>query len=921
MSPARLWAFRLVSVLVVPLVFLLALEGGLRLLGFGYPPSFILRDTIGGRAVFRDNPDFTQRFFAPHLVRTPHSFATDVDKAAGTYRIVVLGESAAMGDPAPSFGFSRMLEVMLRTRYPERHFEVINAGVTTINSHAVREIAQDCLRLEPDLVFVYMGNNEVVGPYGVGTVFNPFTGSLGVIRAQLFAKSLRLGQVFDRLGRWAGANKGVPERWEGMTMFLGHEVRGSDPGLQKVYGHFRQNLEDIVGIAQQGGATVLLATIGTNLKDSPPFGSQHRAGLGAVDEKRWQAQMDAGIAEEERGHSDEALGAYAQAQAIDDAPAELAFRQARCLYTLARYDQAYDAFVRARDLDTLRFRADSTINRLIREAAARHRAGGVRLVDVDNLFRKASPHAIPGEELFYEHVHMTFEGNYVIANAVADEAGPLLGPPGPRPIPSRSEVAERLGFSEWHRAKVLREILERFLRPPFLGQVGAAARKARLQARLAEMEPAIVPAHTEAMIADLAGLAAHDPDWEMHENLAQIEEASGKTADAIAEWRVVIARVPHYMEAHANLGKLLFRAGQPEDALAEFERARALRPYVADSYNNIGAMYASQKRWPEAVAAYQRSLAIDSSSRDALINLAMTYSAQKKGDEARRLYQRAADRPAYTAEAHYQLALCARALDLLRESKEHCEAALAIDPRHAAAYRLLIDDFKRAGHGNEALAFLEKLLKDDPQRADAHKTTGEILEARGQLDEAAVHYEQALALDPRMDGAYLALGQLRRKQGRTRDAAAVLERGAAAFPENEEMQQRLASACMEIPDPARSIAVYRRIREHWPRDWVATANLAWILATAPDPRLRNANEALSLAEEAALVTGNREPQVLNTRAAALAEARRFPEAAEAARAAMQLALASGRQDLAARIEPLVALFAKGQAYPYPPAKK
>ncbi len=58
-------------------------------------------------------------------------------KPQGTYRIFVLGESAAMGDPDPAYAFSRYLEVMLRLRYPSMKFEVVNTGSVAINSHVL----------------------------------------------------------------------------------------------------------------------------------------------------------------------------------------------------------------------------------------------------------------------------------------------------------------------------------------------------------------------------------------------------------------------------------------------------------------------------------------------------------------------------------------------------------------------------------------------------------------------------------------------------------------------------------------------------------------------------------------------------------------------------------------------------------------
>jgi hypothetical protein len=52
---------------------------------------------------------------------------------------------------------------------------VVNAAVTAINSHVVRPIVHDLTRREADLFIVYTGNNEVVGPFGAGTVFSPLS--------------------------------------------------------------------------------------------------------------------------------------------------------------------------------------------------------------------------------------------------------------------------------------------------------------------------------------------------------------------------------------------------------------------------------------------------------------------------------------------------------------------------------------------------------------------------------------------------------------------------------------------------------------------------------------------------------------------------------------------------------------------------
>jgi hypothetical protein len=106
--------------LLLPLAGLGLLELLLRALGVGYPTGFFLETTQGGRRVCTDNAQFARRYFPPGLARSPQPVVFDARKAPGTLRVFVLGESAAMGDPEPSYGFPRLLELMLQDAFPGR---------------------------------------------------------------------------------------------------------------------------------------------------------------------------------------------------------------------------------------------------------------------------------------------------------------------------------------------------------------------------------------------------------------------------------------------------------------------------------------------------------------------------------------------------------------------------------------------------------------------------------------------------------------------------------------------------------------------------------------------------------------------------------------------------------------------------------
>jgi len=149
-STGRRLCFRAFA-LSLPALLLALLEISLRLAGYGYPTSFFLQMDQDGERILVENPKFGWRFFPHAIARAPQPLSFQAKKPAGTIRIFVLGESAAMGDPAPAYGFGRQLQRLLQARHPSNRIEVINVAMTAINSHVIREIARDCASCSGDL--------------------------------------------------------------------------------------------------------------------------------------------------------------------------------------------------------------------------------------------------------------------------------------------------------------------------------------------------------------------------------------------------------------------------------------------------------------------------------------------------------------------------------------------------------------------------------------------------------------------------------------------------------------------------------------------------------------------------------------------------------------------------------------------------
>jgi Flp pilus assembly protein TadD len=91
-------------------------------------------------------------------------------------------------------------------------------------------------------------------------------------------------------------------------------------------------------------------------------------------------------------------------------------------------------------------------------------------------------------------------------------------------------------------------------------------------------------------------------------------------------------------------------------------------------------------------------------------------------------------------------------------------------------------------------------------------------------------------------------------------------------------------------------------------------NLAWILATHPNPSIRDGTQAIKLAQEAERISGGQNPTILDTLAAAYAEAGRFEEATETARRALALSAAQQSAALSAALRERLRLYQAGTPY-------
>jgi tetratricopeptide (TPR) repeat protein len=807
----RLWLFRLLALVGVPVLFFCLVELVLRLAGFGHPTEFLLPASQNGQQTFVQNNLFGWRFFGPKLSRLPWPVSISQSKPHDTVRIFVFGESAAKGEPQPAFGLPRMLEAMLGLRHPGVHFEVVNAAMTAINSHAILPIARDCTKADGDIWVIYMGNNEVVGPFGAGTVFGSQVPPLPLIRGFLALKATRTGQLLEFARERIQKPQWGSDEWGGMKMFLNQQVPADDPRMNTVYDHFERNLADIIRAGQRSGAGIVVSTVAVNLKDSAPFASAHRTGLSHPEKTKWEQLYQLGIQAQADGNGQAAMEQFQAAAQIDDRFADLRFRQGECSLALGQTQQAQQHFQAARDLDTLRFRCDTRLNELIRQSASQRDREQILLADAEKIFAEQSPDGLPGENLFYEHVHLNFAGNYLLARTIGAQIEKLL--PGwvaeksatNQTWPTAADCAKRLDWSDLNQLDVLNDILARVSTAPFTGQLNHDAQMLRLRASLEKLAPAAQPAGLkEAQRVCEAEVALFSDDPMLNGQLASLKSRNGDLAGAIASLRRELELLPSDSTHWFQLGIILAQQQQFADAVAAFQRGQKLDPEDVMSVNNLAQSLWMLGRRDEAIREFRRMTALKPESSLAWINLGQSLEKMGQKVAAEKCYHKAI---ANRSDGETELIVLARFCQgrgWLEAAVTNYYAAIQLNPSNANLRVEAGLDLLNLGRYTDAAYQLGEAVRLAPGSAEAHYAYGLAAGQEDNTIEAEKQFREALRIQPDLVETRVNLGVSLMNEGHAAEALAQFEEVLRQCPTNNQaLEYSRTLRSQLVPPPAR----------------------------------------------------------------------------------------------------------------------
>lgn len=673
------------------LVVLGAVEVVLRLTGCGYPAGFFLSTDRAGQKTLIENTRFAWRFMPQQTARAPLSFQFPEDKPHNHFRIFVFGESAAMGDPEPAFGFSRILQVLLEERYPALRFEVINTAFPAINSHVIREIARGCAECDGDVWIVYAGNNEVIGPYGATPAFGSTAPPVQVVRVAAFLSRFRIGQCLGGLARKLRARQ--PANSAEMTeLLLSRPIAADDPVLRRIYANFENNLHALVRMGLNARARILLNTMVSNLKDCAPFVEGEPPPLPPEKLAVWQTSLAEGTRLFEEGNTEMALARFQQAYALATNHAGLQFRLGRAFLAAGDTNSAKYHLQSARDMDAFRARADSKVNEVIRRVSQSYRHERLSLIDAEQAFNTSSPYGITGAELMCDHVHFSFSGNYLLARLQANAISKFI----PHQSESQAEwldqeaCARRLAFTDWNRYRFATALRRQISGNLFRRQINHREQDARLQNEIQSLQNAIKPdAMPQQIAAYREAISAMPHDWVLYDQLGNYLLAHADRAGAAAAWTNAIQIAPHAFTPLYKLGLLLNQPETASQALTYLLKAERLRPASPEIHAAIGTAFTHIGKPADADRQFKLAIALDPASEHARIAWAESLLNRGLTNDARQQLETLLMFNTNSLQAHLRLALFYAGQNQTQNATKHFTEVLRIDPNNETARRCL----------------------------------------------------------------------------------------------------------------------------------------------------------------------------------------------------------------------------------------
>jgi tetratricopeptide (TPR) repeat protein len=333
--------------------------------------------------------------------------------------------------------------------------------------------------------------------------------------------------------------------------------------------------------------------------------------------------------------------------------------------------------------------------------------------------------------------------------------------------------------------------------------------------------------------------------------------------------REATARDPQSQVAWDVQALVLYKAGQLAQALDAAHTAVALDPQNPAFHIELGAIYESLGDSSHAIAEERTALQIEPNNLTSMFVLAVELWNHDDATGAEALFRKTATDGNHIGDSLMYLGLIA---DLRRDSKtavEYDKKCLAHEPDDPTALSNFAVHLAETGDVKAGLVAAERVVTAHPDFPFGHEALGYVLADEKNWPAAIAQYREAANLDPSNLQRQVDLAVMLRYSG---DQAAAKKAYLVVIkkqPTNVGRWVDFGNLLMGMHDDAGARDAYRKAVLLDPKNALALNDLAWFYVTCFHPRFRNASQALLLAKKANDLSDWKDPNIIDTYAAAL----------------------------------------------------
>ena len=575
------------SLFLLPFLFFTLLEVSLRVFNYGKEYPLLLENG----SHLRTNQKFPQKYFSKNEITVPELIEQKFPKtkSENTYRILALGGSTTAGFPYEvNINFPYFLRESLQKVNPDKNIEVINLGISAINSHSVLDMLDQVFIIKPDLILIYMGHNEFYGAMGLGSSEN-IGSNRTLIRLTLWLKDFKFYQLLQNMIFNLSSELSQDESNESLMsqMIAEPNISRTNPLYNKTISNFKDNLSDIADTIIEQGIPLIVSTLSCNLKDQYPLGTNH------IKNAEFSKTLNQAKVLMNNNSWHKAIELFKHILADDTTNADTHYNLANCYLKVDKKKLALKHFQKSRDYDLMPFRAPGEINKVIEEIAFDKK---IVLAQSEALFKKHSNDSIPGNTLFLEHLHPNTKGYALLSKSFESAIDKLeisLKTRSPLELPHYMQTFSFTALDQRIGEIKVKNLLEGF---PFNGR-----------SELLETEI------TDAMVDTFANQHIYEGlFWDgAHFELGDYFQGKGDYTKALAEYFAVYKYDPTNPSVLYRIGDIYATQENYTMAVSFYNKALEQTPNEAYLYAKLGRVLMISEKTNAAISALEQVIQLE----------------------------------------------------------------------------------------------------------------------------------------------------------------------------------------------------------------------------------------------------------------------------------------------------------------------